>query len=140
MDIIKRRGESNINFKDAASVYGQVSALAASRKDFKTAVEFQNKNINISKNYGDIKTVANGYSGLADIFVQMQNKTFAEEYYLKSLEINKNIGFLNGELSNYSSLESLYKSLNKPEKAAECAKQYAILKDSIDAMTNAKKN
>lgn len=139
MDIINKKGEKNLNFKDVASVYGQYSTLCSLKKDYHTAVEYQNKNIRISQDYGDIKTVAGGYSALADIFVLMGNKTFAEEYFLKSLAINKEIGFLNGQLLNYESLANFYRVQKKNLQADTCTSRYNILKDSVNAMNSTRK-
>jgi len=139
MNIIKIKGEANINFKDAASVYGQYSTFASANKDFTTAVEYQNKNINLSKQNGDIKTVASGYISFTDIFLLIGQKTFAEEYYLKSLDINKEIGFINGQMTNYQSLQEFYKLQKNLQKAELYAKEYAVLKDSLAVMTNQKK-
>lgn len=137
--IIKRKGEENVNFKDVAAVYGQVASLAGFKKDFKTAVEYQNMAIRISQANGDIKTVAGGYGAMADFFSKMGNKSLAEEYYRKSLGINKQIGYLDGQLGAYRLLEELYRSRNDFKKAEECGANYRLLKDSLAILNDSKK-
>lgn len=139
MDIINRKGEDKLNFKDVASVYGQYAALAALKGDYKVAIEFQNKSINLSRNNKDVKTVANGYGNLAEIFLKMNNRALAEEYFTKALEIYKGIGFIDGQLNNYRSLEELYRSQKNEKKAEECALHYKLLKDSLAILSNAQK-
>lgn len=139
MNIIKIRGEENLNFKDVASVYGEYANLLTDKDDYLTAVEYYNKAIKLSKDNKDIKSVASGYANLAGVFGQMKNKTMAEEYFLKALDINKTIGFVNGQMENYESLKELYQLQKEQVKADECAKKYVFLKDSLAAMTNAQK-
>jgi len=139
MKIIQRRGEANLNFKDVASVYGQHANLLSEKKDYLTAVKYYNKSINLSKTNQDIKTVASGYANLAGVFTLMGNKSMAEEYFLKALDINKSIGFINGQVMNYQSLTDLYKFLKNDKMAEESQRRYTLLKDSLDAMTNARK-
>jgi tetratricopeptide (TPR) repeat protein len=139
MEIIRMKGEDNLFFKDVASVYGQYANLSSGKKDYKTAIEYENKNVNLSRKNGDIKTVSDGYNSLAGIFLLMGNKGLAEEYFLKSLDITTQIGYINGQVSNYQALADLYFDQKNFQKAYMHLRECSVLKDSLSRLANAEK-
>ena len=97
-----------------------IAALVFYRiSNFKRAIEYYEKGLEIAKAIGDKKVESKCYGDLGIAYHSLSNFERAIEYHEKSLEIEKEIGNKTGESICYANLGVAYRSLGDFERAIE---------------------
>ncbi len=110
-------GWSKILKENSALQYFIPSLIFYSISDFKKAIEYYERSLEIAKEIGDKAGESICYAGLGTAYHDLGDFKKAIEYYERSLEIFKEIGNKAGESTCYTGLGNAYLNLGDFKKA-----------------------
>jgi tetratricopeptide (TPR) repeat protein len=121
--------------KYIARVYNTLGSVYKYQKNYKEALSYYMKSLEIHKKSGDTRSIAYSYNYIGIIYNNLQEYSIALDYYMKSLEIKKNYAASKTSLSTqYNNIAMVYAKMAQFDKAHYyIQKSFALLKDEMDS-------
>ena len=119
------------NYRGIVTCYNNLSDTYSELKNFKAALAYSEKSLEISRNKGFFSNEISALSGLGLIHTQLGDHSKAEQYYLNAITLARRKNYRTELVNLFEGLSTVYRKQKKPEKALEYFEKYSNLKDSI---------
>lgn len=127
LESLKLLDQNNGSTKDLSRVYNTLGSVYKYQKNYKEALAYYMKSLEIHKKNDDMRSIASSYNYIGIIYNNLQEYSIALDYYMKSVEIKKDYGASKTSLSTqYNNVAMVYARINEFEKA------HAYIQKSID--------
>ena len=110
---------SDAELKVIAKSYGNLGNVYHSLGQFKIAIEYQQRSLEIAKEVGDNAGEGESYCSLGCAYQGLGQFKAAIEYHQRHLEISKEVGDKAGEGRSYGNLGNAYQGLGQFKTAIE---------------------
>jgi len=114
-----------------------LGSVYARKGEWDRAIEFYEKDLEISERVGDIHGMAATYSNLGLVYADKEDWDRAIEFYQQSLETEERVGDIHGMAQTYGNLGSYYQAQGETERAAQYVARAYLIFAQLGAATEA---
>ena len=115
--------------------YGGLGNAYQGLLNFKTAIEYHQRHLEIAKEIGDNVEEGKSYDSLGNAFQGVGQLKTAIEYHQRHLEISKEVEDKAGEGTSYGNLGNAYQGLRQFITAMECHKRHLKISKEVGDKT-----
>ncbi|PFX24738.1 Tetratricopeptide repeat protein 28 [Stylophora pistillata] len=112
--------------------YGNLGNTYQSLGEFKTAMEYHQRQLEISKEVGAKAGEGESYGNLGNTYQSLGEFKTAMEYHQRQLEISKEVGAKAGEGESYGNLGNTYQSLGEFKTAMEYHQRHLEITKEVE--------
>ena len=101
------------------------------KKDIINCIDYFNKSLNLYKEIGEQRGVANSTKNIGSVYVENKEYQKGFEYYFKALQIASSVGAKDVVQNCYKDMSEAFERMKDYKNAYEYHKKYSDLKDSL---------